>query len=117
MANHPIVQLIMQLGELGPDLCLIPAGDLLAAPLAVGPRFEADHTTPSSRAVPMATGVAALSRVIEVDGILAPATSGRQAARRTDLATGMAPAAISTKVDMCSDLVGDTGIEPVTSSV
>jgi hypothetical protein len=34
-----------------------------------------------------------------------------------DLATGMAPAVISTRVNMCSDLVGDTGIEPVTSSV
>jgi hypothetical protein len=38
--------------------------------------------------------------------------------RFTDrLATGMAPATISTKIDIASDLVGDTGIEPVTSSV
>ena len=29
----------------------------------------------------------------------------------------MAPAAMSTRVNICSDLVGDTGIEPVTSSV
>jgi hypothetical protein len=28
----------------------------------------------------------------------------------------MAPMSISTKIDMAADLVGDTGIEPVTSS-
>jgi hypothetical protein len=33
------------------------------------------------------------------------------------LATGMAPTAMPTKIDMAADLVGDTGIEPVTSSV
>ena len=33
------------------------------------------------------------------------------------LATGMAPTVIPTKIDIASDLVGDTGIEPVTSSV
>src|SRR5262249_41361802 len=46
-----------------------------------------------------------------------PASTGIAHAHGTDLATEMAPAVISTKVDMCSDLVGDTGIEPVTSSV
>ena len=34
-----------------------------------------------------------------------------------DLATELAPAVISSKIDISSDLVGDTGIEPVTSSV
>ena len=33
------------------------------------------------------------------------------------LATGMAPTAIFTEARIASDLVGDTGIEPVTSSV
>jgi hypothetical protein len=33
------------------------------------------------------------------------------------LATGMAPTAIPSKINMVADLVGDTGIEPVTSSV
>ena len=33
------------------------------------------------------------------------------------LATRMAPTVILTKIDIASDLVGDTGIEPVTSSV
>src|SRR3974390_697273 len=33
------------------------------------------------------------------------------------LATGMAPTAIPAKIDIPSELVGDTGIEPVTSSV
>ena len=33
------------------------------------------------------------------------------------LATGMAPAVIPTKIHIAADLVGDTGIEPVTSSV
>jgi Domain of unknown function (DUF5919) len=33
------------------------------------------------------------------------------------LASGMAPIAILMKIDISSDLVGDTGIEPVTSSV
>ena len=33
------------------------------------------------------------------------------------LATGMAPTVILTKIDIAADLVGDTGIEPVTSSV
>ena len=32
-------------------------------------------------------------------------------------ATGMAPTAMPTEVDIAADLVGDTGIEPVTSSV
>jgi hypothetical protein len=33
------------------------------------------------------------------------------------LATGMAPTAIAMKINIVADLVGDTGIEPVTSSV
>src|SRR5215469_14639351 len=48
VADNAVVRLVMQLGELGPDLRLVPAGDFLAAPLAVGPGFEADHATPSS---------------------------------------------------------------------
>jgi hypothetical protein len=32
-------------------------------------------------------------------------------------ARGMTPVLFSTEIDMGSDLVGDTGIEPVTSSV
>ena len=34
-----------------------------------------------------------------------------------NLATGMAPTLIAMKIHIASDLVGDTGIEPVTSSV
>ena len=37
--------------------------------------------------------------------------------RIADLATEMAPTVISTKINIRFDLVGDTGIEPVTSSV
>src|SRR5215470_13536643 len=43
VADNAVVQLVMQLGELGPDLRLVPVEDFLAAPLAVGPGFEADH--------------------------------------------------------------------------
>jgi hypothetical protein len=33
------------------------------------------------------------------------------------MATGMAPTVLSRKIDIGADLVGDTGIDPVTSSV
>jgi len=35
VGHYPVVQLIVQLGELGPDLGLVLAGDFLAPPLAV----------------------------------------------------------------------------------
>ena len=38
----------MQLGELGPDLGLVLARDLLAPRLAVGVGLEADHATPAA---------------------------------------------------------------------
>ena len=64
--------------------------------------------------------VTALPRVIEVDGVLAPTTLPAMSGNVLDrcrLGYRMAPTAISMKIDIHSDLVGDTGIEPVTSSV
>jgi hypothetical protein len=43
--------------------------------------------------------------------------SGSRASRWVLTVTGMAPIMISTEIDIRADLVGDTGIEPVTSSV
>jgi hypothetical protein len=48
------------------------------------------------------------------------ACSTSQLGHRTGIcrgARGMTPMLFSTEIDMGSDLVGDTGIEPVTSSV
>jgi hypothetical protein len=53
------------------------------APTVLLPGPEADHATPSSRAVPVVIRVAALPRVIEIDGVLAPAAPARHAAHRT----------------------------------
>jgi hypothetical protein len=59
--------------------------------------------------------------VIEVDTVFGPSRacpSWAAAYRFADrLATGMAPTMILTKIEIAADLVGDTGIEPVTSSV
>ena len=77
----------------------------------------------------MVLRVAALPRVIEVDAAFAsaaPARHGPAAYRLADhlatgladhLATGMAPIVSVMEIHIASDLVGDTGIEPVTSSV
>ena len=81
VCQDPVVQLIVQLGELGPDLALVRAGDLLAPALAVRARLETDHATPAARAMPVGLRVAALPRVIEVDTVFTPATPagyGRQ---------------------------------------
>ncbi len=43
--------------------------------------------------------------------------SGSRASRWVLTVTGMAPMVISAQIDIAADLVGDTGIEPVTSSV
>jgi hypothetical protein len=58
--DYSVVQLVVQLGELGPDLGLVPAGDLLAPPLAVRAGLETDHTTPATLAMPVGLRVAAL---------------------------------------------------------
>jgi hypothetical protein len=52
-------------------------------------------------------------------GVFAPAAPARHAAYRLadHLATGIAPVGILAKIHIGSELVGDTGIEPVTSSV
>jgi hypothetical protein len=89
VCDDPVVQLIVQLCKLGPDLGLVLARDLLAPPLAVGTGLEADHATPAARAMPVGLRVAAL----------------------------LAPTVTLAKIDIAADLVGDTGIEPVTSSV
>jgi Na+(H+)/acetate symporter ActP len=54
--DDAVVQLVVQLGELGPDLCLILAGDFLATPLAVRAGLEAVYTTPAARTMPMVSG-------------------------------------------------------------
>jgi len=111
----------VQFCELGPDLGLVLARDFLAPPLAVRAGLETDHATPAAQAMSVGLRVAALPRVIEVDAVFAPATPGchgPQPYRLADhLATGMAPIAIAMKINIVADLVGDTGIEPVTSSV
>jgi hypothetical protein len=58
--DHAVVQLVVQLRELGPDLGLGLAGDLLAPPLAVRAGLEADYTTPAARTMPMGLRVAAV---------------------------------------------------------
>jgi len=58
--DHAIAQLVVQLRELGPDLGLGLAGDLLAPPLAVRAGLDADHAPPAARAMPMGLRVAAL---------------------------------------------------------
>jgi len=50
----------VQLRELGPDLGLGLAGDLLAPPLAVRAGLEADYTTPAAQTMPMGLRVAAI---------------------------------------------------------
>jgi hypothetical protein len=65
--------------------------------------------------------VAALPRVIEVDAVFAlpaPTRHGRE--RNGSLTAGLEerlPRVIFKEVGIGPDLVGDTGIEPVTSSV
>ncbi len=58
--DHAVVQLVVQLRELGPDLGLGLAGDLLAPPLAVRAGLEADYATPAARTMPMGLRVAAI---------------------------------------------------------
>ena len=58
--DHAVVQFVVQLRELGPDLGLGPAGDLLPPPLVVGAWLEADYTTPAARTMPMGLRVAAV---------------------------------------------------------
>ena len=58
--DYSVVKLVVQLRELGPDLGLVPSRDLLAPPLAVRARLEADDATPAARAMPMGLRVAAL---------------------------------------------------------
>jgi hypothetical protein len=53
MCDYPVVQLIVQLGELGPDLGLVLSRDLLAPALAVRAGLETDHATPAARAMPV----------------------------------------------------------------
>jgi hypothetical protein len=47
VCDYPIVQLIVQFSEPGPNLGLVLARDLLAPPLAVRPGLEAGNTTPT----------------------------------------------------------------------
>ena len=56
--DYSVVQLVVQLGELGPDLGLVPAGDSQA--LAVRAGLETDHATPATWAMPVGLRVAAL---------------------------------------------------------
>ena len=58
--DHAVIQFVVQLRELGPDLGLGLAGDLLAPPLAVRAGLEADYTTPAARTMPMGLRVAAV---------------------------------------------------------
>jgi hypothetical protein len=109
-----------ELNELGPDLRLVPAGDLLAAPLAVGPGLEADHTSPSPRAVPVVVRVAAppsdRSRWSPRPSRACP--PGREPDRnrhRLGYRNGSHRDLYEDRHS--SDLVGDSGIEPLTSSV
>lgn len=44
---------VVQLRELGPDLGLVLARDLLSPPLAVRAGLETDHATPAARTMPM----------------------------------------------------------------
>jgi hypothetical protein len=60
VGDHAVVQLIVQLRELDPDLGLVPARDLLAPPLAIRAGLEADHAAPAARAMPVGLRVAAL---------------------------------------------------------
>jgi len=83
VGDYSVVQLIVQLCQLGPDLGLVLARDLLAPPLAVRTRLEADHTAPAARAMSMVLRVAALPRVIELDTVLAPAAPARHGRQRT----------------------------------
>ncbi len=83
VCDYSVVQLVVQLGELRPDLGLVLARDLLAPPLAVGAGLETDHATPAARTMTMGLRVAALPRVIEVDAVFAPATPAHHGRQRT----------------------------------
>jgi hypothetical protein len=84
VCDYSVIQLVVQLCELGPDLGLILAGDFLAPPLAVRAGLEADHATPAARAMPVGLRVAALPRVIEVDAVFAPAAPAGHRRERTE---------------------------------
>ena len=58
--DHAVIQFVVELRELGPDLGLGLAGDLLAPLLAVRTGLEADYTTPAARTMPMGLRVAAV---------------------------------------------------------
>ncbi len=60
VGDYSVVQLIVQLRELGPDLGLVLARDFLAPPLAVRAGLETHHATPATRTMPMGLRVAAL---------------------------------------------------------
>src|SRR6266516_5564465 len=51
--DYSVVQLVVQFRELGPNLGLVLARDLLAPPLAVRAGLETDNATPATRPVPM----------------------------------------------------------------
>jgi hypothetical protein len=53
VGDYSVVQLVVQLRELGPDLGLVLALDLLAPPLAVRAGLETDHATPAAKTMPM----------------------------------------------------------------
>ena len=58
--DHAVVQLVVQFRELGQDLGLGPAGDLLPPPLVVRAGLKADYATPAARTMPMGLRVAAV---------------------------------------------------------
>ena len=79
------------------------------------------HATPAALAMPVGLRVAALPPSDRSRYCLRPSRacpSWAAAYRFADrLATGMAPTAMPTKIDIGADLVGDTGLEPMTSTV
>jgi hypothetical protein len=77
VCNYSVVQLIVQLGELGPNFCLVLARDFLAPSVAVRAGLEADNAPPTARAMPMGLRVAAFPRVVEVDAVFAPPPPAR----------------------------------------
>jgi hypothetical protein len=88
--------------------CRIPAGS------------QADRGSPAGSLMPVGLRVAALPLSDRSRCCLRPSHACRSwpgAYRAADHLAGMAPTAISAKINIAADLVGDTGIEPVTSSV
>ena len=114
LGDHALVQVAMQLGELGPYLGLVPAVVPLTDAIAVRIEPERDGAAPAAWTVPMVSWVAAVSDVLKVDRVLAVSPALGHAQSAATLAPSLASLMILIEIIRASDLVELSGLEPLT---